>query len=347
MAMTSQRRDLEDPNVIRTFSQVVQSPPALNMLTLHTFADAMGTSEKLWNGFKDSLLRTLFEKTLRVVTGGTTFIRARVEQRDRLQREIRRAVPAAVSDEEIEAHFDGLPPRYFRVHSAEEVAADVVLVHRFIKLQLDEQERGLDPVTRWQAEPDRGFTALRVCTWDRPGLFSRIAGSLSASGLNILSAQVFSREDGMALDTFYVTRVTGEAAISREDRERFEALLGRVLNGREIDFAARIARESRARGTATTADQEAVPTRVYFDNEISDEYTVIDIEAVDRLGLLFVISGTFAELGLNLALAKIVTEKGAAVDSFYVNEVANGKITAAERQREIGDRLLQSIKSLA
>jgi len=347
MAMTSQRRDLEDVNVIRGFSQTVQSPPALSMLTLHTFADAMGTSEKLWNGFKDSLLRTLHDKTLRVVTGGTHFIRARVEQRDRLQRELRRAVPAAVSDEEIEAHFDGLPPRYFRVHTPEEVAADVGLIHRFMKLQLFEQDRGLDPVTHWQAEPDRGFTALRVCTWDRPGLFSRIAGSLSASGLNILSAQVFSRADGVALDTFYVTRVTGEAVISREDRERFETLLARVLNGQEIDFAARIARESRARGSAPTIDPEAVPTRIYFDNDISDEYTVIDIEAVDRLGLLFVISNTFAELDLNLALAKIVTEKGAAVDSFYVNEVANGKVTQPERQREIGARLLQAINNLA
>jgi [protein-PII] uridylyltransferase len=316
------------------------------MLTLHTFADALGTSEKLWNGFKDSLLRTLYDKTLRVVTGGTTFIRARVEQRDRLQRDVRRAVPATVSDEEIEAHFDGLPPRYFRVHSPEQVAVDVALVHRFMKLQLFDQERGLDPVTHWQAEPDRGFTALRVCTWDRPGLFSRIAGSLSASGLNILSAQVFSRADGMALDTFYVTRITGETLVSKEDREQFETLLARVLNGREIDFAARIARESRAGGAGPAVDLDAVPTRIYFDNDISDEYTVIDIEAVDRLGLLFVISNAFAELGLNLALAKIVTEKGAAVDSFYVNEVGDGKIMKPERQREIGDQLLQAIKSL-
>jgi [protein-PII] uridylyltransferase len=90
-----------------------------------------------------------------------------------------------------------------------------------------------------------------------------------------------------------------------------------------------------------------VPTRVYFDNEISEDYTVIDVETVDRLGLLYSISSAFAELGLNLALAKIVTEKGAAVDSFYVNEVANGKVTSLDRQRQIGDRLLKVIGSLA
>ena len=347
MAMTSQRRDLEDRTVIRSFAQIVQSPPALSMLALHTLADAMGTSEKLWNGFKDSLLRTLYDKALRVVTGGTTFIRTRVEQRDRLLRDVRRLVPATVSDEELGAHFDTLPPRYFRVHAPDEVATDVQLANRFLRLQVVEVDRGLEPVTHWQSDPDRGYTALRVCTWDRPGLFSRIAGSLSASGLNILSAQVFSRSDGLALDTFYVTRVTGETLVSKEDREKFETLLSRVLNGQEVEFGARIAKESRAHRALTAQDQEAVPTRIYFDNEISEEYTVIDIEAVDRLGLLFVISHTFAELDLNLALAKIVTEKGAAVDSFYVNEVADGKVTGAERQREIGDRLLQAINALA
>ncbi|MBI1177907.1 [protein-PII] uridylyltransferase [bacterium] len=345
MAMTSQRRDLEDANVINNFAKAVQTPPALSMLTLHTFADAMGTSEKLWNGFKDTLLRTLYDKTLRIVTGGTTFIRARVEQRDRLQKFVRRHVPGSVTDEEIEAHFDALPPRYFRLHSPEEVAADVALVNRFLRWQMNEEKSGLDPVVRWHAEPDRGYTALQVGTWDRPGLFSRIVGSLSAIGLNILSAQAFSRTDGLALDTFFVTRATGEALISREDRERLEALLTKVLNGTDVDFSKRIAKGVRAQSAHKILGDEAVPTRVYFDNDVSEEYTVIDVEAVDRLGLLFVITNAFAELDLNLALAKIVTEKGAAVDSFYVNEIVGGKITASERQREIASRLLQAINS--
>lgn len=345
MAMTSQRRDLEDGMVIRNFANIVQTPPALSMLALHTFADAMGTSEKLWNDFKDSLLQTLYEKTMRIVTGGTTFIRARVEQRDRLQKLIRRQVPGSVTDEEIESHFDALPARYFRVHSADEVAEHVELIHRFLRLQANEEQSGLDPVTNWHAEPDRGYTILQVATWDRPGLFSRIVGSLSSVGLNILSAQAFSREDGLALDTFFVTRATGEATVPREDRERFDELLAKVLNGEEYDFSKHIAKGARAQSAHKLLGDEAVPTRVYFDNEVSEEYTVIDVEAVDRIGLLYTITNAFAQLGLNLALAKIVTEKGAAVDSFYVNEISNGKVFSADRQREIASRLLQAINA--
>lgn len=347
MTVTSQRRDLEDSKVIRSFAQVVQSPPALHMLTLHTFADAMGTSEKLWNGFKDALLQTLHEKALRLVVGGTTFIRARVEERDRLRREIRRLVSRAVGDEEIEAHFSSLPLRYFRIHQPADIAADIDLVHRFLRLQVNPDERGLDPVTTWQNVPDRGYTAFKVCTWDRPGLFSKIAGSLAGARVNILSAQVFSRSDGIALDTFVVNHAEGDTLVSREDREKVDELLIRLLNDREKDLLAKMVREGRAGNTYAFLGEDALPPRIYFDNEVSEDYTVIDIETVDRLGLLHAISSAFADLGLNLALAKIVTEKGAAVDSFYVNEVMNGKIVDATRQREIGARLLKEIRALA
>ena len=347
MAVISQRRDLEDAGVIRNVAQVVQSPPALSMLTLHTFVDAMGTSDKLWNGFKDSLLRSLYEKTLRVVTGGTAFIRIRVEQRDLLQKELRRIVPPTMADDELDAHFESLPARYFRIHSPTEIGVDLELVHEFLRQQFHSGDRGLDPVTRWNNDADRGYTALKVCTWDRPGLFSRIAGSLSAIGLNILSAQVFSRADGLALDTFFVNRATGDNFATREDRDKLVALLSRSLNGTETDFSTTIRHANQRHAGHAMLGEDAVPTRVYFDNEISEEYTVIDVESVDRLGLLYAISSAFTELGLNLALAKIVTEKGAAVDSFYVNEVADGKVTSPERQRVIGDRLLQVIGALS
>jgi len=62
--------------------------------------------------------------------------------------------------------------------------------------------------------------------------------------------------------------------------------------------------------------------------------------------LLHAISNAFTELKLNLALAKIVTEKGAVVDSFYVNQIEKGKITDPAFQQEIGTRILRVLKSL-
>src|SRR5204862_3585705 len=84
MASVSQRRDLDDPAVIRNFAKQIESPETLTLLTLHTFADSLATSDKLWNGFKDSLLWSLHSRTVRVLTGGTEFVRAEEKQRESL-----------------------------------------------------------------------------------------------------------------------------------------------------------------------------------------------------------------------------------------------------------------------
>src|SRR6266540_3390557 len=186
MAQISQRRDLEDAAVIRSFAAQVQSADNLKLLTLHTIADSLGTSDKLWNGFKDSLLLLLYHRTLEWIAGGTAFIRAEERQRELLAEQVRAVKSGTVSEEELQAHFANLPPRYFQIHSTKDILADLTLAHLFMHRQVAEEDIALEPVVTWHNEVDRGYTAVKVCTWDRPGLFTQIAGSLTAAGLNIL-----------------------------------------------------------------------------------------------------------------------------------------------------------------
>src|SRR5262249_47325737 len=162
----SQRRDLEDPAVIRQFAKQVETPETLTLLTIHTFADSQATSDKLWNGFKDSLLWTLHDKTVRVLTGGTEFVRVEEKQRESLVEEVRRMLPEGISEEELMAHFTTLPARYSQTHAAREILEDIILAHRFMRLQLAEEENALTPVVNWHNEPDRGYSDVKVCTWD-------------------------------------------------------------------------------------------------------------------------------------------------------------------------------------
>lgn len=344
MASISQRRDLEDPTVIRHFADEVESPANLNMLTLHTFADTMGTSPKMWNGFKDALLRLLHEKTLPLLTGGTQFVKRQAQQREAMRRKIRRKLPKKITEDEIEAHFANLPQRYFRSHSVEEVAQDIQLTHRFMRLQLMEEDRALEPVIAWHNDADRGYTAVKICTWDRAQLFSKIAGSFSANGLSILGARIFSRTDGIVIDTFFVNNAETGALVKSEEREGFKSILGKVLSGRVSTLASRVARRKRHAGTNWSPSIDSVPARVYFDNTSSAEYTVIDIEAEDHHGLLYDVSRLLGDMGISIALAKVVTEKGAAVDSFYVYQGEGGKILDPGFQREIGDALLRVLQ---
>ena len=123
----------------------------------------------------------------------------------------------------------------------------IALVHRFMHLQFEEEEeKALEPVVTWHNEPDRGYTSAHICTWDRSGLFWKIAGSLTAAGLNILSAQIFTRSDGIVLDSFYVNDAQGAVLARKEGREAFEKNLLASLTGKDIDLPGLIAQRGKA-----------------------------------------------------------------------------------------------------
>ncbi|MHB8519720.1 MAG: [protein-PII] uridylyltransferase [Limisphaerales bacterium] len=345
MAQISQRRDLDDPAVIRKFADRVETAANLDLLTLLTFADSMATSETLWNDFKESLLWTLHDLTQQLLTGGPERVRAQEKQRDALMEDVSRIMPRSFTDEELLAHFTHLPSRYFQIHPPKAILADLALVHRFMHLQLAEEERALEPAVTWHNEPDRGYTSVKICTWDRSGLFSQIAGSLTAAGLNILTAQIFSRQDGVILDTFFVNDARTGSLVNGAEREQFEQLLLQALTG-PVDFPALIARQKFPGPLYQSLEGGSIPTVIQFDNYISESRTVIDVETEDRVGLLYVISRALTELGLDISVAKISTEKGAAIDTFYVSELDGRKIEARERLREIDLKLREAAASL-
>jgi len=346
MAYTSQRRDLEDPGEIRHFGEKVHNLETLKMLTLLTFVDSMATSDKLWNGFKEALLWSLHRKTAHLLTGSREFQEVQEKEREELMAEVAEDLPQSISEEEVAAHFEALPDRYFQAHGPEEIVEDIELAHRFLERQLEDGDSPLVPSIRWQHHRDRGYTDVRVCTWDRAGLFSSIAGGLSAVGLNILSAQIFTRSDGIVLDVFSVTDGKTGSLADQEQMEKFDKLLTRLLKTDAVDLDALIARhkQSRTLYQAYTGDQ--MPTQITLDNESSANRSLIEIETEDRIGLLYKLSERLAELGVNISAARICTEKGGAVDTFYVTDQEGEKIDPEEGWQKIQRSLGLAIQKL-
>ena len=333
MAETSQRRDIDSPTVIRQFAETVQDEENLAMLTLLTFADSLGTSDDLWNEFKNTLLQTLYRRAGRRMASGRDYARAEKERLAKLKQEVREQLPAQLSEEELEAHFRHLTPRYFRAHSLRHIHIDLEQVNRFLKRVVDGAgPKVLEPVISWYAQSARGYTSVKVCTWDRPGLFTTISGALAASGLNILSARVFSRGDGIIIDTFSVVNAQTGSLAMRPERDAFKKWLTRaLLPGESPEFESQI--DSLAK--PSTSAEWQLPTRIRIDTESAKTRTIIEVESEDRLGLLHRISRVLTRHGLSIHVARISTEKGAAIDTFYVRTAAGKKPTDKALLRQV------------
>ncbi len=333
MAETSQRRDIDSPTVIRQFAETVQDEENLAMLTLLTFADSLGTSDDLWNEFKNTLLQTLYRRAGRRMASGRDYARAEKERLAKLKQEVREQLPAQLTEEELEAHFRHLTPRYFRAHSLRHIHIDLEQVNRFLNRVVDGAgPKVLEPVISWYDQPARGYTSVKVCTWDRPGLFTTISGALAATGLNILSARVFSRGDGIIIDTFSVVNARTGGLVRRPERDAFKKWLIRtLLPGESPEFEKRIA----ALAKSAHVGEWELPTRIRIDTESAKTRTIIEVESEDRLGLLHRISKVLTRHGLSIHVARISTEKGAAIDTFYVRTAAGKKPTDKALLRQV------------
>jgi [protein-PII] uridylyltransferase len=337
----TQRRDLDDPDAIVEFARLVANLPQLNNLLLLTYADMTGTSAELWNDWRNSLLWDLYLKTRAELVAGAE---SQALQEQRLQTmldHIRQR--SSMPKEEVTAHFEKMQRRYFLTFTAEEILKHLEIIHAFLRRAVSSRE-GLMPQVVWTDKPDRGYSQVTICTWDREGLFSRICGSFSFAGLNILNAHAYSRRDGIVLDIFNVADTEGRIASDREQRQQFERTLDRALN-HNADLDQFLAKH-RPHRTAGRVPQGVVPTEVRMDLTASRTRTVVEVQAEDRLGLLYTIAETLARHGLDINLGRISTEKGAAFDTFYVVTHDGEKVTDAARLESTRADLVRAIEQL-
>ncbi len=166
-------------------------------------------------------------------------------------------------------------------------------------------------------------TELTIYTQDHPGLFSRVAGAISAVDGNIVDAKAFTTPQGMALETFWLqdnedTALSASGALSKLTVQIERALAGKMKRS-----------EPQAQRTFVPARVKVfkVPPRVIIDNQASATHTVIEINGRDRPGFLYLVTGALFSLSLQISSAKISTFGERAVDVFYVKDGFGMKIT--------------------
>jgi [protein-PII] uridylyltransferase len=338
LSSIAQQRNLDDPATVAELANIVKNQRNLDALMLLTLADGQGTSAEAWSDWKESLVWQLFDATSQYLLDQQSYYQNRKIERDRLQAAVAANLPADYA-EEIEAHFDLMPDDYFRASQVADIIDDLKLIREFVQNVSSHSDQPLAPAIHWQPSPERGHTIGAVCTWDRERLLAKIAGSFSVVPLNILSADVFTRSDQIVLDIFRVSDPKGLAVTEKRDLELVEKTLRGALENPQFDFGPLLEKVRRT-SRQHTPDEVEFPTRITIDNKAHSRYSLIQIEAPDRLGLLYDILSCLDREDISIALSRISTQTGAAIDTFYVvDRSTHSKVTDPHRIETIQKHL--------
>lgn len=325
MSKMSQTRNLEDPATTEEFSKIVGDRDNLDALMLLTLADGMGTSDQNWSDWKEGLVWTLYRRAGAFLEGGPQALEMQRKNRDEQFQGVVRKLPRDFSDE-IEAHFQLMPDRYLQMFEPEEIAEHLRLFREFFENRRKDDSFAFAPVFRWIPRPDQSHTEVWVCGWDRSRLLERIAGAFLSAQINILSADIFTRGDNLALDIFRTGSTRFQPVTNPKDMARVETRLGDSLAFEDYDFTPLISKDARLR-TYRLSQEFDLPTRITVENSSHPIYTLIDIQTPDRLGLLYDLLRAMGEANLTIELSRITTEMDVAMDSFYVTGKDGRKVT--------------------
>lgn len=324
MSATAFKRDLSDFKTIQDFVAQVKSMERLRLLTVLTVVDIRAVGPGVWNSWKRQLLTDLFEASEEMLRLGH-------KQRGRGERIAEKKAVLADALNISQAKFDNLASRLTDPYWIAE-PNDMIEQNARLILQAGNDNLAIsaDPY------PERGATLVTVYAADHPGLFYRIAGGIHVAGGNIIDARIHTTRDGMAIDNFLVQDQHGEPYSEKRQLERLKQAVEDALANRSKLIAKLDARPlAHARAGAFTIIPSAM-----VDNDASNRFTVIEINAQDRPALLHELAYALFQAKVTVHSAHIATYGERAVDTFYITDLLGEKISNKVRLNNLKKKLI-------
>ncbi len=326
MSTIAQSRDLSDPKTSRDFADIVETAERLKLLLILTVADIRAVGPTTWNGWKGQLLRTLYYETLPLVEGRQRSSGAaeRVAEAKAALRAAAKGVDAATLEHFVQRHYDDY---WLRTDTKRQL--------QHLRLATSAAGRNIPFATQHATDAFTAVTELTVLAPNHARLLSMFAGACAAAGANIVGAQITTTRDGAALDTFLLKRELDHDEDEERRARRIGETIEKLLKGEtRLDSLMGKRREAKGPLQAFSVDPEVI-----IDNQVSDQFTVIEVVGLDRPGLLYEVTSALSDLSLDITSAHITTFGERAVDAFYVTDLTNKKILSPERQTTIRELL--------
>jgi [protein-PII] uridylyltransferase len=331
LSNTALRRDLEDEELIMRCGARIQDPERLAMLYLLTIADARATGPSVWNEWKAALLQELYLKIVLVLERGDLSAQDNDQGKELGVKWMREKVSELLPEN---SDIDlGLLPDDYLLNFAPEVVAE----HIEHRSQAAEKELLLFHEERQES------WSLLVVTRDTPGLLARIFGVLALHNLNVLAAQIFTWSDGTVVDTIEVSSGISEN-YAGQDWQALARDLKMTVNQR-LGLEHRLNRKLAPLRKKVGRTEKRLDAKIEIDNKSSEIYTIIEAYGDDRIGMLYEITRTLSDFGINIFRARIGCRADQVVDVFYVLDYDGRKIKDPEFQKELKQGLLFAVSN--
>jgi len=336
-------RNLDDPEVIEEFASIMRDKQRLSTLLLFTYADSKGTNEEAWSSWKESLMLQLYRATMQYFDAGKENYQASLndEMASLLTATKAKADPALLP--EIDRHFELMPNRYFRFRDPVNILNHLKTISKFTQ---DDKTSNDDKSNRlaWKTMLGKGYSEVHLVCWNMPLLLEKTCCALASEEISIISADVYTRKDNVVCDLFRVCTLDHQPITDKKVQKRVAETLNELIHAEEYDPTKYLKKKKNYLRKDTSEGSIPFPVRVSTNNYLSKTCTAIEVQALDRIGLLHDLFYHIGKSGLATLHARICTEKGAAMDTVYVTNPDGTKVEDPNVLAELESTLAKFIQ---